>query len=194
MISDAVTSLTASRHHQPKSGVRRSAWRQLLAVRTIGLIPLVAIALIVPCAVALAATDTDTFQVTATVADSCSVTGNDLGFGNYDPVSGTPLSATTTVDVTCTLDTAYEIGLDAGTGAGANVTVRRMTSGGNTLDYSLYQDAGFTTVWGDTVGVNTISDTGTGAVQNHTVHGRIPASQFVPAGAYSDTITVTVTY
>lgn len=143
---------------------------------------------------ASAATATDTFLVTATVADSCSVTGNDLNFGTYDPVSGSTLDGTTTVDVTCTLDTAYDIGLNAGTGTGATVTVRKMTSGSNTLNYSLFQEVTHVTVWGDTVGSDTVADTGTGAVQNHTVFGQIPASQAVPAGTYTDTITVTITY
>jgi len=39
-----------------------------------------------------------------------------------------------------------------------------------------------------------VAGTGTGAAQNLTVYGRIPASQFPGAGSYSDTVVVTLTY
>lgn len=46
---------------------------------------------------AQAATDTTTFQVTATVVASCNVSATDLAFGNYDPTAATDLDATSTV-------------------------------------------------------------------------------------------------
>jgi spore coat protein U-like protein len=145
----------------------------------------------------LAATTTTTFGVSATVVDSCSVSATALGFGNVDPVSlaGTAVDATTTVDVTCANGTAYDVGLDAGTATGATVTTRQMTSGANTLNYALYSDSGRTTNWGNTVATDTVTGTGDGTAQSLTVYGRIPSGQgTVPTGAYSDTITVTVTY
>jgi spore coat protein U-like protein len=101
---------------------------------------------------------------------------------------------TTTLQVQCTNTTPYNIGLDAGTGSGATVTTRKLTSGAHTVNYSLYSDSGRTTVWGNTVGTNTVSATATGAAQSYTIYGRVP-SQTTPApGTYTDTITVTVTY
>jgi spore coat protein U-like protein len=144
--------------------------------------------------VAIAATTTTTFTVTATVLSVCSVAATNLAFGNYDASSGTPTDASSTVTVTCTPSETYDVGLDAGTGAGATVAVRRMTNGANTLDYSLYQNAGRTTVWGETIGTDTQAGTGNGAGQAFTVYGRIPVAQYVAAGNYSDTITATVTY
>jgi len=144
--------------------------------------------------VAIAATTTTTFTVTATVLSVCSVAATNLAFGNYDASSGTANDASSTVTVTCTPSETYDVGLDAGTGSGATVAVRRMTNGGNTLDYSLYQDAGRTTVWGQTIGTNTQAGTGNGSGQAFTVYGRIPTAQYVAAGNYSDTITATVTY
>lgn len=143
---------------------------------------------------AMAATATDTIQVSATAIDQCRVSANDLAFGNYDPLSTTATAGTTTLTVTCTLNTTYDVGLDAGTGAGATVTERKMTSGADTLNYSLYQDAAYTTIWGNTPGNDTVSGTGTGAGQDYTVYGRIPAQQNVPPGNYADTVTVTVTF
>lgn len=143
---------------------------------------------------ALAATDTDTFAVTATVVASCDVVAQDLAFGNYDPVSPTPLDAATTMSVFCTNGTTYTVALNPGIGAGATVAARRMTNGGDTLTYSLYQDAARANVWGQTIGTNTVAGTGSGAPQALDVYGRAPINQTAPAGAYVDTITVTVTY
>jgi len=69
-----------------------------------------------------------------------------------------------------------------------------MTFGSNLLSYSLYEDSGHTTVWGQTIGTNTVTGTGTGLPVTQTVYGQIPAQQAMPVGAYTDTITVTVTY
>lgn len=144
--------------------------------------------------VAIAATTTTTFQVTATVLSVCSVSATNLAFGNYDASLGTPVDGSSTVTVTCTPSETYDVGLNAGTGTGATVAVRRMTNGANTLDYSLYTNAGRTTVWGETIGTDTQAGTGNGAGQALTVYGRIPTAQYVAAGAYTDTITATVTY
>ncbi len=143
---------------------------------------------------AFAATATDTFQVTATVISSCTVDAADLSFGSYDPVSATALDVATSLTVHCTNGTAYVVSLDKGVGAGATVASRRMTSAGQTLVYSLYQNAGRTTLWGETAGVDTVAGSGSGAQQTLSIYGRAPAQQTSPAGAYSDTITVTVTY
>jgi spore coat protein U-like protein len=69
-----------------------------------------------------------------------------------------------------------------------------MTNGANTITYSLYQDAGRTTVWGNTIGTNTVAGTGNGASQSYTVYGRVPPQTTPAAALYGDTITVTVTY
>jgi len=137
---------------------------------------------------------TDTFNVTTSVGEACSVAATDLGFGTYDPLSATNTDATTTLDVTCTLTTTYDVGLDAGTGTGATTTTRIMEFGANQLNYTLWQDAGRTTNWGNNAGVDTASGTGTGAAQSLTVYSRIPALQAATPGAYSDVITVTVTF
>jgi spore coat protein U-like protein len=143
---------------------------------------------------AQAATTTDTFQVTATVLSVCLVSATDLAFGNYDPTSATPLDGTNTVTATCTIGTAYNVGLNAGVGLGATVASRKMTNGANLLNYSLYQEAGRTTVWGNTIGTDTVSDTAVLLPTAHTVFGRVFSGQNVPAGSYADTITVTLTY
>jgi spore coat protein U-like protein len=142
----------------------------------------------------MAATTTTTFPVTATVLSSCVVAATPLIFGNYNPSTVTPLDVTNTVTVTCTVGTAYDIGLDAGGGAGATVGSRKMSNGANLLNYTLYQDSPRTTVFGNTVATDTLHATALVTPIIHTVYGRVFSGQYIPAGAYTDTINVTVTY
>ncbi len=144
--------------------------------------------------VSFAGTDSDSFTVTATVTNSCDIDANDLAFGSYDPVSSTPLDAATTLTLICTNGAAYDIAMDAGSGAGASVTTRKMTNSGNLLNYSIYRNAGRTNVWGTTSGSNTVTGTGTGSTQTINIYGRIGINQTAPAGGYTDTVIVTVTY
>lgn len=145
---------------------------------------------------ARAATATSTFGVTATVLAKCKITAGDLAFGNYDPTSASPLDATSTITVRCNKNKAYDIGLNAGTFSGATVTTRKMTGADAAgLAYALTQDSGHATNWGQTVGTDTkYVNSATGADETHTVYGRIASGQFVTDGAYSDTITATITY
>ena len=144
---------------------------------------------------ALASTATTTFPVSALVLTVCSVTASPLTFASYDPTSATPDDATTTTVVTCTLGTSFQVGLNAGTTSGATVTTRKMANGANRLNYGLFQDASRTTNWGNTPGTDTPAATTSVVVPTTlTVYGRAPADQIVPLGAYTDTITVTVTY
>ena len=135
------------------------------------------------------------FNVTATVLKNCAVSASDLAFGNYTAGSGSPVTASTTVSVTCTAALAYTIALDGGQTT-SDVTARAMTDGlSHNLGYGLYTTNAYGTVWGDgSAGTSAVAGTGSGAAQALTVYGRIPASQFVAAGNYSDRVTVTVNY
>ena len=150
---------------------------------------------LVPWAGALqAASTTSTFAVQVAITATCTInSASTLNFGTQG-VLATNVDQTSTLQVTCTNTTPYNIGLNAGTGSGATVAVRKMTSGGATINYSLYTDAGRSTVWGNTVSTDTQAGTGSGAAQNYTVYGRIPAQTTPAPGNYADTITVTVTY
>jgi len=142
----------------------------------------------------LAATTTSTFTVSITLAATCTInSASTLNFGTQGVLSAN-VDQTSTIQVTCTNTTPYNIGLDAGTGSGATVTTRKLTSGGATVNYSLYSDTGRTTVWGTTIGTDTVAATGNGTGQNYTVYGRVPPQTTPAPGTYTDTITVTVTY
>jgi spore coat protein U-like protein len=133
-----------------------------------------------------------TFSVTATVLSACSLSATNLAFGTY---SGSLISALSTISVTCTNTTTYNISLNAGNATGATVTNRSMTGPVSTLlKYNLFSNSGQTTNWGNTVGTDTVAGTGTGTAQSLTVYGRLPANQYVEPGTYSDTIIATITY
>jgi spore coat protein U-like protein len=141
---------------------------------------------------ATAATATGSMAVSATVLSFCVVSATPMAFGNY---SSSQLDSTASVVVTCSNGTSYNVGLDAGAGSGASVATRKMTgTAGATLNYALYRDSGRNTIWGTTVGSDTLAGTGNGLAQTLNVYGRIGGSQYPGAGAYTDTVVVTVTY
>ena len=141
-----------------------------------------------------ASTTTSTFATQVTLVASCTInSASTLNFGSQGVLIAN-VDQTSTLQVQCTNTTPYNIGLDAGTGTGATVAVRKMTSGANTVNYSLYSDSGRSTVWGNTVGTNTVAATGSGASQSYTVYGRVTAQTTPAPATYSDTVTVTVTY
>lgn len=141
-----------------------------------------------------AAGSSSQFIVSAVAVESCMVSATNHLFGNYDPLRTTPTDNNSIVTVVCTVDSTYDIGLSTGSGSGATVTTRRMSASGRTLDYSLYRDPSRSQVWGNTAGADTVQGVGTGLPFDHAVFGRIPAKQVVPRGAYSDVITITVSY
>lgn len=144
---------------------------------------------------AQAATASTTFAVSTTVLTACTVTALPLAFTTYDPTSASNTDATTTLSVLCTTGTPYTIGLDKGTN-GTAVTARKMklATGADLLPYQLFTNSGHTTNWGTTVGTDTVAGTATGILQTVTVYGRIPSGATVSAGAYTDTVTVSVNY
>jgi spore coat protein U-like protein len=137
-------------------------------------------------------TATTTFSVSATIPSACSVSATTMAFGAY---SGALVKSTSTVSVTCTNTTPYNVGLNAGLATGATVTNRSMTGPAKALlRYQLFSNSGYSTNWGNTVGTDTLAGTGNGASQPLTVYGQIPAQQLATPGSYTDTIIVTVTY
>jgi spore coat protein U-like protein len=62
------------------------------------------------------------------------------------------------------------------------------------LGYKLFSNSGRATNWGNTVGTDTVTGTGTGNSQSLTVYGQVHAGQYFKPGSYTDTITATITY
>ncbi|MEI9429835.1 Csu type fimbrial protein [Mesorhizobium sp. Cs1299R1N3] len=130
---------------------------------------------------------------TATINPNCAVSASSVNFGSVG-VLASNTDATGSVTVRCTNTTPYTIGLSAGTGSGATVANRKMTSGVKTVMYSLYSDSARTAIWGNTIGTDSSAGTGTGLDQIYSVYARAPAQTTPAPGTYSDTIVVTVTY
>lgn len=131
---------------------------------------------------------------------SCSASTAGLAFGPYDPTSTGPREAIATVSISCTGVAALlgTIDVALSPGGATSVPARRMVQGANTLSYNIYSDANHTTLWGDGAGgAGTVTLPFNGLLSyaaSVKAYGRIPARQYVRAGAYTDTVTVTVTY
>ena len=129
-------------------------------------------------------------------ATTCTITANaSMAFGTYDVYATADLTSSTTVTYLCkgfgAHDTA-QIGIS--TGAGGSFTPRTMSSGANSLDYNLYQDAACTTIWGDGTGGSSLMTVAQRTMVSVPVFGRIPALQDAVVGAYSDSVVVTIYY
>jgi spore coat protein U-like protein len=147
-------------------------------------------------AAAAQASPSATFQVSATVVQTCTVTAGNLAFGSINVVQNTAFQAQSSIDLTCGNGVGYRVGLDQGQGPGGTTTTRVMTNGsGGQLNYQLYQDDALSINWGNTDNVDTEPGTGNGFDQTITVYGVVLANQTtVPYGTYGDTIGVTVYY
>lgn len=153
---------------------------------------LLALALWLTQGSAHAASTTATFNVTATVATSCSVSASDLAFGTYDAASNTDTLGTSTINVTCSLLTPYTISLN--NGGNASGSQRRMGSGASRLNYDLYRDVAMTNVFGTVAAALGVSGIGTGFSAPTTVYGKLAKNQAIAPGSYTDQVTVTLDY
>lgn len=143
----------------------------------------------------------------ASKAVVCSISGvQNISFGNVNPLSSTDTNTSMTFNYSCTkelADVLAGVTICINIGASANsgqVIPRRMSYAGppaGTLDYQLYQNASYTTVWGSqyqsgttvpTIQLNLLNLTPvTGSV---TVYAKVPALQTtVVPGSYQDTYT-----
>lgn len=141
-----------------------------------------------------AATATGTLNLSVTIQSTCSViSATAINFGTMSAIAAN-VDQTSTLTVRCSSTTPYNVGLSAGGGTGATVATRKMSSGANAVNYTLYRDAARTLVWGQTIGTDTVTGTGNGANQTLTIYGRVPAQTVPPPGTYTDSVTVTITY
>jgi spore coat protein U-like protein len=136
------------------------------------------------------------FDVSLLLQANCAIAASPLNFGTSGLLSSA-VNQETSVDVTCTNTTPYNVGLDAGTVAGSTVANRLMAgtaadNSATTVDFQLYQDAGRTTVWGNTQDTDTLGNVGTGIAQSIPVYGQVPAQDTPQPGSYQTTVTATV--
>lgn len=143
----------------------------------------------------------------AHAAADCNVTVTGVAFGLYDPTIATPDDSTGTVTVICNYTGGGASGITYSVafsrGNSGSYAQRQMRAGTQSLNYNLFGDSARSVVLGDgtggtsilsgsfTVGPGVGNGTRTGT---HTVYGRVPASQPVDPGSYSDPIVVTLTF
>lgn len=128
-----------------------------------------------------------------------------MGLGVYDVFNASPMDSSATFIVTCTRDggppsTVVTVGLGPSVTTGS--VVNRATKHAfrpDLLAYNLFRDAGRSLVWGETAGINTLSQGITvpnkaSRTVTFTIFGRVPARQDVSVGSYSDRLVVTVNF
>lgn len=134
------------------------------------------------------------FTAQAQVINDCTIAASDLNF----PSSGTlnkTVDASASLNVRCTRDAAWRIGLSAGNSA--DLLNRRMDriGGSGSVRYQLYTNSSRSTIWGNGYGgTSLVGGTGTGLSQQLAIYGRVPAQKTPMPGAYRDTIIATITF
>jgi len=160
------------------------------------------------------------FQVSAQVGGSACTTiaAGPLSFGTTSQTG--QATATSAVSVSCSAGTAYSIAANgsnpvacAGTSTGTQsvqefYAMGTVTQATSVPVYGLFADSAMTKplatggtnpcATGGTGTLSPLTGTGTGAVQSLTIYGALVASAFstatTPAGSYSDTATITLTF
>lgn len=124
----------------------------------------------------------------------CSIGATNIPFGNIDLISGSTITSTGTVSISCPggFGSNPYLWICTSIGVGANSTSvnnRTMKNGSNTLGYQLYTDSGMTTIWQYTPSnqYSTPYNNSTGGSSNATVYAKILPSQTSPPGSYTDT-------
>ena len=128
-------------------------------------------------------------DVTASVAESCTVTAASLEFGEFD--RSAQVLASGAIEISCVTESTFGVELDGGLSGGGEAGVRFMAGGGNPLQYILYSDAPGSDPWevGEAVPVTI---TGNGSVP---VHGMIPQqADGQSPGEHSDEVTITLVF
>lgn len=130
--------------------------------------------------------------VKAAYYNGCNMNGSyTLPFGSVSSLNRN-IESNTTMSLFCPSGISWQVGLD--NGQNANGTQRRMTNGVDYVNYDLYQDASFSKRWGNTLNTDTMSGTATGEQQYINIYGKVPAQTDRTAGAYNDTVVITLTY
>jgi spore coat protein U-like protein len=136
---------------------------------------------------------------------NCTASASGIAFGIYNPLSALADASTGTLKITCngsgTGSANVTVNVTLSSGLSGSYATRKMFSGANALDYNIYWSTAYNQIVGDGTGGSFAGSAGPFVVTaggsnfaTGTLYGRIPASQDVAPGVYSDIITLTVTY
>jgi spore coat protein U-like protein len=129
--------------------------------------------------------------IAATVNAACNITTLGVSFGVYSPLSGTETTANGSVTITCTKDAGTSIELNQGLHGARNMSA----GGADLLSYELHRTSVSGPTWGSSAAERLDSGPAPDmAARTYTVYGRIPPSQVVAAGSYTDSVTATVNF
>lgn len=162
--------------------------------------PLLAFSLIAASTLVNADSVNAPLNISAKFVGTCQLSANALSFGTTIPSPITSnVPATGAIIATCSNNTQYTIALNFGSTTGATCAARKMAAGTNTINYNLFQDSTYSTIWGDGSGASCQSKTGlgSGAAQSIAVYGLIPGTPTqtpVKDQVYTDMVTVTMTF
>lgn len=132
--------------------------------------------------------------VNATSPSGCSMnitSASNMDFGTTSSLNK-EVNSSSAIQLECPSNTQWQLALNNGLNAVG--TTRRMRNQSNYVRYELYQDSARTKRWGNTANSDTYTGNGGAATIVVPVYGRVPTQSNVPAGSYSDTITVTLSY
>lgn len=117
-----------------------------------------------------------------------------VAFGSYTSGMAMPLDSVGQLDVSCA--GMAQVRILMGRGTGGSLSPRTLRSGSLQLSYGLYLDSARTAAWGDgTEGTSAyVGMLQAGQVTRIPVFGRIFGRQAIPAGRYTDQITVTIVF
>ncbi len=150
------------------------------------------------CAGAANAATIDTrMDVTATVISDCRVTVPPLSFGTYDPLAANasqPADASVDVTLNCTRNTTASVSFDLGVHTPGGADRAMAGPGTGRLLYQIYRDPARSQVWSTGSQALRLIAHGVTVPDQLTVFGRIPPSQEVDPGAYTDVLTATVDF
>jgi spore coat protein U-like protein len=147
---------------------------------------------------AFAGTKTGNLHVSGNVIPFCKI--NSIDAVTFPDWEGAAVSSTGSIKVQCSKDLPYNVALDTGQNLSSDIW-RQIVNGENKLKYGLYKPGGVGE-WGDNDFGGTysygssVAGNGTGAEQALTVNATLWGSlnSMVPAGIYTDVVTVTVHY
>jgi spore coat protein U-like protein len=127
---------------------------------------------------------------------SCTLSAVGVSFGTYNVFSASPLDSTGSVTYTCTgIKPSDRITINLSRGGAPTFNPRQMKKSAETLNYNLYLDGAYATIWGDTTsGTSRYGPIKPIASDTITIYGRIPISQDHTAGSYTDTVIATINY
>jgi spore coat protein U-like protein len=130
---------------------------------------------------------------------ACLVSATGVNFGAYDVFAAAPRDTAGTVTVACDQNPPTDVTVSIGpspTSGGFQPRRMRHNTLPDRLDYNLFIAPSMGTVWGDgSAGTSTVvlRRVNRNRPALTTIYGRIPPGQNVSVGAYTDTLTVTIT-